>query len=532
MRSPAAFAPLVHKPFRLFWTAQLAASLGTWMQNTAAGWLMTDLDASPTMVAMVQTAALAPVFLLAPIAGALADMVDNRRLLIGNSAFLLGAAALLAALTFADLTGAWGLVALTFAFGIGTAMIGPSWQSVVADLVPRSSLAGAIALNGIAFNGARAMGPALAGLVVGAVGTAACFAANAASYIVVLAILPLLPRARDPLPSGGLVVALRDGVRFARASVALKRVLARDLLYFAAAAPVFALLPLVARAELGAGPGGYGLLLAGMGVGAVTAGFLLPGFRQKATPDRLLAYSTVGTAVALAGLAAAPGVAAGMAATFVFGFTWLIGNAQLQFVLQTSLPPWVRARAISFHQMTLNGALAFTGIAWGFAAEELGTRATLAAGALAAVGAVLLGRFSPLQAAPQAESEMAPQPSPPPADATALLAGSIGAVFVTSAWVVPIANRPRFMAVMEEVGRQRRAAGAFTWTLAEDIAAPEHWIEAWGAESFDDHGRVLARTTLALAGCLEQAERLAEGPPQSRVWVAPEARRGMSLTPP
>jgi MFS family permease len=524
MRAPAAFAPLVHKPFRLFWIAQLASGLGTWMQNTAAGWLMTDLSATPTMVAMVQTAALLPVFVLAPLAGALADMVDNRRLLVGNSAFLLGAASLLALLTWLDLTSAWGLVSLTFAFGIGTAMIGPSWQSLVADLVPRSSLAGAIALNGIAFNGSRAVGPALAGLVVGAVGTAACFGANALSYAVVLIILPLLPRSRQPSPSGGLAVALRDGFRFARASVALRAVLARDLLYFAAAAPVFALLPLVARESLGAGPAGYGLLLAGMGVGAVTAGFLLPTFRAKASPDRLLMLATLGTTVALAGLSAAPNIAAGMAATFIFGFTWLIGNAQLQFVLQSSLPTWVRARAISFHQMALNGALAGAGLLWGFGAEFLGVRTTLAAGAAVALATVILGRLSPLRAAPQAEAEMAPAPAAPVPEAAMLLGGHIGAVFVTNAWVVPIANRPKFMALMEEVGRQRRSAGAFTWTLAEDIAAPEHWIEAWGAETFDDHGRIIARTTLALATLLEQANALAEGPPLCRVWVSPEGR--------
>lgn len=532
MRYPAAFAPLVHKPFRLFWTAQFAASLGTWMQNTAAGWLMTELDASTTMVALVQTAALLPVFVLAPLAGALADMVDSRRVLVGNSIFLLLAAALLAGMTALGWTGAWGLVLLTFAFGIGTAMIGPSWQAVVGDLVPRSALAGAIALNSMAYNGARAIGPAMAGLVVGAVGTAACFGANAAAYVAVVGILLLLPRTREPSPSGGLLVALRDGVRFARASVALRTVLGHDLLYFAAAAPLFALLPLVARTELGAGPAGYGMLLAGMGIGAVTAGFVLPSLRARATPHQLLLSATLGTAVALAGLAAAPNLAAGTAATFVFGFIWLTGNAQLQYVLQSSLPPWVRARAISFHQMVLNGALAGAGLMWGIGGEFLGVRATLAAGAAVALAAAALGRLSPLRAASQAEAEMAPAPAdpapPPAADAAALPTGTIGAVFVTNAWVVPLANREKFVALMEEVGRQRRAAGAFTWTIAQDLAEPEHWIEAWGAESFDDHGRIIARTTLALATLLDQAAALAPGPPASRLWVSPD-RHGPRL---
>lgn len=525
MRGPAAFAPLVHRPFRLFWLAQLAASMGTWMQNTAAGWMMTDLDASPTMVAMVQTAALLPAFLLAPLAGALADMVDNRRLLVGNATFLLGVAGVLTGLTFLGWTGAWGLVALTFAFGVGTAMISPSWQAVVVDFVPRNALAGAIALNSMAFNGARAIGPALAGLVVGAIGTAACFGANAAAHVAVVGILLRLPHTREPSPSGGLGVALRDGLRFARASSALRTVLARDFLYFAAAAPLSALLPLVARNELGAGPAGYGMLLGGMGAGAVTAGFVLPAMRARASPDRLLMFATFGAATALLALALAPNVAAGMAATFVFGFIWLTGNAQLQYVLQASLPAWVRARAISLHQMTLNGALAGAGLLWGFVAEFLGVAPTLLVGAAVAFLAAALGKLSPLQVAPQAEAEMAPATPPPPAPPTAvLLSPTIGAVFVTSAWTVPIANRRSFIALMEEVGRQRRAAGAFTWTLAEDLAAPEQWIEAWGGESFDDHSRIVGRTTVALTQLLDEAMLLAEGPPATRIWASHVSR--------
>ncbi len=264
-----------------------------------------------------------------------------------------------------------------------------------------------------------------------------------------------------------------------------------------------------------------------MGVGAVTAGVVPPQLRARAEPDRLLMFATLGTAVALAGLAIAPNVAVGMAATFVFGFIWLTGNAQLQYVLQSSLPPWVRARAISFHQMTLNGALAAAGLLWGVAGEFLGVRATLAAGAAVALLAAGLGRLRPLRAAPQAEAEMAPAPARAPAapDAAMLLAGTIGAVFVTHAWSVPIANRQKFIALMEEVGRLRRAAGAFTWTIAEDLAEPEHWIEAWGAESFDDHGRIVARTSMALAALLDQANGLAAGPPVSRVWVSPEGHR-------
>jgi MFS family permease/branched-subunit amino acid transport protein len=527
MRLPAAFSPLATPTFRVFWIAQLASSLGTWMQNTGAGWLMTDLSNSPTMVALVHVASLAPVFVLAPIAGALADMVDNRKLLSVTMAWMFAAALLLAVLTHFGLTGPWGLLALTFAIGIGMAMAGPSWQSLVPDLVPRKELAPAIALNGMAFNGARAVGPALAGVLVAAVGTAACFGANALSYAVVLALLPLIRTATPPSSTGNIAAAIRDGVRFARASVALKAVLARDLLYFAAAAPIFALLPLVARGELGAGPQGFGLLLAAMGVGAVTAGFVLPRLRAWASFDRLLMLSTLGTALGLAGLALAPVLEVGMAAIFVFGASWLTGNSCLQVVLQTSLPTWVRARAISFHQVALNFALAAAGLLWGWLAEGLGVRATLGLGALVAVAAALLGRLRPLLPAAPAESEIAPRQVPMAVapEAAPILLGGLSAVFVTSAWSVPLDRRPAFMALMEEVGRLRRAAGASGWTLAEDIGAPENWIEVFMADGWAEYERIVGRTSVALASLLERAAGLASSPPETRIWVSPGARR-------
>jgi MFS family permease len=527
MRLPAAFSPLSVATFRTFWLAQLASSLGTWMQATGAGWLMTDLSASPAMVALVQTANLAPVFLLAPIAGALADMIDNRKLLTATMAWMFGAALVLAVLTHYGATGPWGLVLLTFAIGIGMAMTGPSWSSLVPDLVPRAQLAPAIALNGIAFNGARAVGPALAGVLVSAVGTAACFAANAISYGVVLALLPFIRTGAPAQSNGSVAAAIRDGVRFARASVALQTVLARDILYFAAAAPIFALLPLVARVQLGAGPKGFGLLLAAMGVGAVTAGFLMPRLRQRASYDRLLMFATLGTATGLGGLALAQGLPLGMLAIFIFGASWLIGNSCLQVVLQTSLPSWVRARAISFHQVALNFALAAAGLLWGWLAEGFGVRTTLAAGALVALAAAALGRLRPLTAAAPAESELAPAPSRAsmvPA-ASPIQLGSLRAVFVTSAWSVPLDRRPAFMALMHEVGRLRRAAGAADWTLAEDVGAPEHWIEVFVADGWAEYERICGRTSVALASLLERAAALASAPPETRIWVSPGAAR-------
>ena len=262
-QAASAWSPLRLPVFRMLWIATLASNVGTWMHDVGAGWLMTSLSPSALMVALVQTATTLPIFLLALPAGALADIVDRRRYLLVVQVWMAAVAGLLAVLTLGGLTTAWTLVGLTFAMGVGTAMMMPAWAAVTPELVPRPQLQSAIALNSLGINVARAIGPALAGLVVAQLGTGAVFVLNALSYLGVIWVLALWRREApvSSLPSERFFAALRSGVRFARHAPQLQSAVVRGVSFFLFASASWALLPLVARGLPGGGPERFGALL-------------------------------------------------------------------------------------------------------------------------------------------------------------------------------------------------------------------------------------------------------------------------------
>src|SRR5580698_4377121 len=189
MRLPAALVPLRNNVFRRLWIASVVGWLGTWLQNTGAGWLMTSLAPEPFIVAMVQAATIMPVFLLALPGGALADIVDRRVFLLGTQIWTILAASLLAILTILHLMTAGWLLVLTFAIGIGTALTAPAWSAIVPELVPREDMVQAIALNGIGYNLTRAVGPAIAGFLILLGGSSLAFSMYAMSILVVIGAL-------------------------------------------------------------------------------------------------------------------------------------------------------------------------------------------------------------------------------------------------------------------------------------------------------------------------------------------------------
>src|SRR5215472_3433200 len=278
MRLPAALVPLRNSTFRMLWIANVVAWLGTWLQNTGAGWLMTSLAPQPLIVAMVQAATIMPVFLLALPGGALADIVDRRVFLIGAQLWTIVAAGVLAGLTLGNAMTAYWLLALTFAIGIGAALTAPAWSAIVPELVPREDLVQAIALNGIGFNLTRAVGPALAGFLILLGGSSLAFSLYALSFIAVLLALFTWHRSRrfTGLPREHLLSAMRAGMRFVRNTPAVQYAMVRTIAYSLPAAAPWALLPLFVRQHLGLGPGMYGVILGMMGIGGVTSGMLLP----------------------------------------------------------------------------------------------------------------------------------------------------------------------------------------------------------------------------------------------------------------
>ena len=520
MRLPAALAPLRHPLFRMLWSANLVASLGVWMQNTGAGWMMTSLSPNALTVSLVQAATIIPIFLLALPAGALADIIDRRRFLIGTQTWMLAAAALLAGLTYAGLTGAWGLLALTFAIGIGSAMNNPAWGSTMAEVVPRRDLAQAIALNGVGFNLARAIGPAVAGFLVLLGGPALAFMLNAVSYIaVIVALLSWHRRDRQSaLPREHLVSAMRAGMRFVRYTPAMRAAMLRAIAFFLPAAAPWAMLPLVVREQLHLGAGIYGMLLGLMGVGGVTAGMLLPQIREKFSRDNTVFLSSLSSFAGMAILAFSRHWLPAALGMLLFGVGWVAASAVAQGAAQLSAPPWVRSRSLAIYQLSSNGALAVGTFFWGWLGTQAGLPITLlAAAATGLVFAVAARPFDLDQVDASTRAATAtPTPLPPEAVAPELatvLTAARGRVLETQTYRVDPAERDAFLAAMADVRDARGRTGAVVWQLYEDVAHADGWIEVWSMENWTDHLREAIRMSDTDRACIARAQEFHRGEP-------------------
>lgn len=527
---PSAFAPLRNRVFRAVWVGNAAAGLGTWLQNTGAGWLMTDLAPEPAMVAAVQAATTLPIFLLALPAGALADIIDRRLFLMASMAMQAVAAVGLAALTLAGLTGAWALLFFTFLIGVGNAMSMPAWAAVTPELVQREELPQAIALHGMAFNGARAVGPAIGGVVLATAGAWACFAANALSYLPLIGAFASWKRDAANAPSRErFLSAVKAGLRYVGATPGLQRLMVRAGLLFAFASAPWAFLPLIVRERLASGPETFGLLLGAMGVGAVLGGLLMPRIRRLMRPDMVVALGGVlaSAAILALGLGRHPLIAA--AGMFAYGIVWITTIATLQVAAQLSLPGWVRARALSLYQMAFFGALTGGTLLWGWVGEVWGIVPAMSAAAAGGVAAAAIGLRVRLPSADaQAALPAGPTLAVPLPRAAHTASPERGPVVVTVRYVVPKEKTRSFLTLMEEVARCRRRDGAFAWRILEDMQADGEWLEMFGLERWGDYPRHAARITAAEAALIARVASLhqGEGPPEAHLYLAPTAWRG------
>ncbi|MXP63348.1 MFS transporter [Roseomonas sp. M0104] len=519
MQDPAptsAFAPLRHATFRNLWTASLASNTGMWVQNTGAGWLMTSLDPSPLMVSLVQAASMLPVFLLALPTGALADIVDRRRYLIFAQSWMCLMGLVLCILTATGLLGPWGLLALTFGIGAGSAMNFPAWAATTPELVPREDLTQAIVLNGIGFNLARAVGPALGGFVIGLAGTQAAFAFNAACFLVLILALVAWRREEAPrtLPKEHFLSAMRAGMRFVAASPALRRIILRAVVFFFFGSAMWGLLPLVVRERLGLGPEAFGMLLAAMGIGAVAGGLLLPRLRARVNRGDLVVLASLAAAAALVllgfGRHWAP-VGLGM---LLYGSAWISASSTLQAAAQMVAPAWVRARAIGIYQLSFFGALAFGSALAGWLGTIIGVHwALLGFGGAGGVAALVMRRWTlGAEAAAEAAPAAPLRPEEPAPELAPLLAQGRGRLLEVVRYHIRPQDRGAFLAAMAEVRRARLRSGALNWQLCEDIAYPERWVELWAVENWNEHLREQSRlgpddhAAIGRAAALHQGE--------------------------
>lgn len=494
---PGPWAPLRRPVFRALWIAGLASNVGTWMQNVGAAWLMTTLAPTPFWVSMVQAASSLPFFLLALPAGALADVVDRRRLLLVALAWLLACTSLLAGLALADRVGPGGLLALTFAIGVGGTFLAPAFLAIIPELVSREQILVAVSLNGISMNLARAVGPALGGLLVAAAGVGFAFLANALSYLGVIGAIARWqrPPAEGRLPPEDLIGAMRTGVRYVRHSGPLQLVLIRVAVFVVPASAFWALLPLYAREQLGLGPAGYGVLLGFFGAGAVAGGLVLPALRSRVGAQRVTTLAALGYAAAMIALGAAPTLPAAAPALLVAGAGWLALLTTLSAVAQLVLPAWVRARGLSVYLLVLFGSLALGSAAWGGAAERIGVpRSFEIAGAAVALSRLFVWR---LRLPDDAGPDLTPAPRWLDPQLGAAVAADRGPVLVTVEYEIDAADAERFARTMRALGDVRLRDGAIRWGLWSDTARPGRYLESFVVESWIEHLRQHERITAA-----------------------------------
>lgn len=517
LSSPSSPVSALRYPaFRMLWSAWVVASVCMWMNDVTAAWVMTSLTTSPMWVALVQTAATLPVFLLGLPSGALADMLDRKRYFLSTQLWAALVAAALSALSFLGLMSPLLLLVLTFANGLGLAMRWPAYSAIVPELVPRPELPAALALNGISTNAARLFGPLLAGALIATAGSAWVFFLNA---VLSLATAVLIGRWRremrtDPLGRESLGTAMRIGAQHVAQSYHLKGVLLRIFSFFFHSTALMALLALLARGLQEGGAGTFTLLMATMGAGAITASLFLTPLRRQYTRDALVLKGSVAMGLAMASLAVAQHLWPALIAMFVVGGAWITTANTLSVSIQMGLPDWVRARGMAIYQMAIMGASAVGAAVWGQLATWAGVQTSLGVASLTGIAVMALcNRLMPDRGT---ESE---QPSGDILDMPqAAVEPGPGRVVVAIEYLVKPTDAAAFTYLMQHEGRSSRLRnGALAWHLLHDINQPGHFTEIIVDGSWPDHLRRFNRSNAVELGLRERKRAFHMGNTPPRV---------------
>lgn len=499
----SAWGPLKYRMFRVLWLAGSFTYIALWMQNVAAAWTMTSLTSSPLMVALIQTAATLPAFLLGLPGGVLADLLDRRRLLLATNIWMLLAAAILSILTYSDNIEAWSLLLLTFALGAGATLQAPAWQATSSDVLPRAQVPAGLSLNGISANMSRAVGPALAGILIAVFGSSAVFASNAFCYLMVIVVLlrwQSPPRRSGELPPEGLFGGMQAGLRYVRHSPALGIQYGRCLVVYFSASALWALLPIVARDQLGFGADGYGLLMACLGIGAVIGGLLLARLQHRFGPNWLMQTANVLFAVVMLCLAYVTTPVILCAALLIGGLAWIGISAVPSAAIQTAVPAWVRARVIAVFFLTFQVAMAAGGFLWGLVATHFGTPQALAAAASLVIVSLALGRRFPIRMGNDAEVTPSLHWHEPVVEVEPNMED--GPVAVQVGYQIDPTRRKAFVRAAYALGTIRQRDGASSWRLYRDLEEPDRYVERFIVGSWGEYLRQRTRAT--------QADKLAE----------------------
>jgi predicted MFS family arabinose efflux permease len=518
---PSLWSPFRHRAFSIIWTATVVSNVGSWMYSAAAAWLMTGLNPNPVLVALVQVATTLPMFLFAIPAGAYADIADKRRFLIAGECITTLIATAFAVLVWQHLVTPALLLLFIFLLEAASAVTAPAWQSVVPLLVPREDLPAAVAMNSVGINVSRAVGPALSGVITAASSIAAPFWVNAASNIGVIGALWSWdsPKARPTsLPAEHVRSAIRVGIRHARNNGQLRATLARSATFFFFASCYWALLPLVARSQIGGNATVYGVLLGAIGASAIVGALALPRLRSLG-PGRVVAAGSVGTALAMALFGIARGAPVALAASVIAGVSWIFAVATLNVSAQIALPEWVRGRGLAIYVTMMFGALTLGSIVWGQVARSADVPVALFIAAAGTLLTIPLTRHWQLRTGEGAD--LSPSMDWRPPVVTLDIDRDTGPVMVTVAYRVAPANRAQFLVGLDRLSHERSADGAYAWGIFEDVAAPGRFLETFLVESWLEHLRQHERVTNADRVLQEHINHLVIGEPVVTHLIAP-----------
>jgi len=522
---PASFvAPFRHPAFAVIWTATLVSNVGGWMYGAASGWLMTNLNPDPLIVALVQAASTLPICLFAIPAGALADIFDKRRFLIVVESLTTAVSAIYAAIVGFGLATSGNLLLFTFLIGAAGALTVPAWQAVVPLLVPKPDLADAVAANSVGVNISRAVGPALGGVAIVGIGIAAPFWINAISNLGIVGALLWWREtgAVGRLPAERFGPAIWVGLRYARHNLHLRATLVRAVGFFLFASAYWALLPLVVRDRVGGGASLYGILLGVIGISAVCGAFLLPWLKERLGPDRLMAAGALGQAVAMAlyGIAWQPAIA--LLASAIAGASWIAALATLGVSAQVALPDWVRGRGLALYTTVFFGCLTLGSAAWGEIASLVGladAHFLAAAGAVVAIAATWSFKLHT-----GANLDLTPSMHWPAPLTTQQIAHDRGPVLVTVEYRIDPRDREAFLDALGRLEHERRRDGAYAWGVFEDAAQEGRIVETFLVESWMEHLRQHERITNADRVVQEAVQKFQlAGSPKVTHFIAAEA---------
>ncbi len=514
---PPSASPWNYPIFRYIWVASLASNFGGLIQSVGASWMMLSMSASERMVALVQASVTLPILLLSLLAGAIADNLDRRRVMLFAQSMMLLVSITLAAFAWAGLLTPATLLIFTFLIGCGTALNGPAWQASVGDMVARPALPSAIALNSMGFNIARSLGPAIGGAIVAAAGAAAAFLVNAFSYVGLIFVLMRWRPDRPPrqLPPERIDLAMAAGVRYVAMSPNIRRVLFRALLFGLGASAVPALMPVVARDLVAGGPLTYGVLLGAFGVGAVAGALLVRRLRARFETEQVVRLASAAFAIGAATTGVSPSMFATLPALFIAGAGWVVALSTFNVTVQLSAPRWVVARALALYQMFAFGGMAAGAWIFGSLAEAQGLAPALVAAAMLQIGGILLGTTMPLPVMQEVNLDPLARWSEP--DVAVPLTPRSGPIVIRIEYRIREADIPAFLSAMSERRRIRLRDGARHWSLLRDLSDPQLWLERYHVATWLDYVRHNQRRTQADASNMQQILALHAGPERPRV---------------